>query len=91
MRKDHGDARHPDPPTNAFVPVPGCWACAAIDTVTQAAWRREGGLTLRDWLSVTASGMRHRMHDHGLQPRAATPGSTGEPPSLGPAPQQSEG
>ncbi|MFE2570423.1 hypothetical protein [Streptomyces mirabilis] len=90
MCKNHGDARQPDPPRNAFAPVPGCWTCAAVDTVARAAWRREGGLTLRDWLSVTASGMRHRMHDHGLQPRAAAPGNSGEPPSPGPAPQQSE-
>ncbi|MFD4549526.1 hypothetical protein ACFVXW_16005 [Streptomyces sp. NPDC058251] len=90
MCKNHGDAGHPVPPTNAFVPVPGCWTCAAVDAVARAAWRREGGLTLRGWLSVTASGIRHRMQDHGLQPRTAAPGSTGEPPSLGPTPQQSK-
>ncbi|MFD5759664.1 hypothetical protein ACFWIZ_31920 [Streptomyces sp. NPDC127044] len=65
MCKNHG-ARLPDPPTNAFVPVPHCWACASVDAVAQAAWRRESGLTLRDWLPMTASGMRHLMQDHGL-------------------------
>ncbi|MEV6742019.1 hypothetical protein AB0N14_36055 [Streptomyces sp. NPDC051104] len=59
-----------DPPSNAFEPVPGCWICTAIDTVARAAWREEGGLTLRDWLSVTASGMHHRMRDHGPDPAA---------------------
>ncbi|MFJ1536835.1 hypothetical protein ACIOFV_52775 [Streptomyces mirabilis] len=82
MCKNHG-ARLPDPPTNAFVPVTDCWACASVDAVAQAAWRRESGLTLRDWLPMTASGMRHRMHDHGLPPRAAAPGHTGEPPPPG--------
>lgn len=54
------------PPSNAFVPVPSCWMCTVIDSVARAAWHSEDGLDLRDWLSVTASGMRHRVNDHGL-------------------------
>ncbi|MFJ2816867.1 hypothetical protein [Streptomyces sp. NPDC087294] len=57
-----------DPPANAFVPVPGCWACVLLDDVARAAWHGEDGLTLADWLSVTASGLRHRLWDHGLSP-----------------------
>ncbi|MEU0033429.1 MULTISPECIES: hypothetical protein [unclassified Streptomyces] len=58
------------PPSNGFVPVPRCWICGVLATVAQAAWHGEEGLTQRDWLSVTGSGMRHRMHDHGLPPIA---------------------
>ncbi|GGJ73449.1 hypothetical protein GCM10010121_100000 [Streptomyces brasiliensis] len=42
-----------------------------VSPLPEAAWNGEDGLTLRTWLSVTASGMRHRMTDHGLPPRAA--------------------
>jgi hypothetical protein len=56
------------PPSNAFVPVRACWMCAVIDDVARAAWHGEDGLAPRDWLSVTASGMWHRMNDHGLPP-----------------------
>lgn len=57
-----------DPPSNAFVPVPGCWLCAALDDIVRAAWRGDDGLRPADWLSVTASGIRHRLHDHDTQP-----------------------
>ncbi|MGI5513345.1 hypothetical protein [Streptomyces sp. CA-106131] len=57
-----------DPPSNGFMPVPDCWICAVVQTVAEAAWHGEDGLTLHTWLSVTASGMRHRMTDHGLPP-----------------------
>jgi hypothetical protein len=56
------------PPSNAFVPVPGCWVCTSLYAVADAAWRGEDGLSLRKWLTVTASGMRHRMVAHGLSP-----------------------
>ncbi|MER6466087.1 hypothetical protein ACWC4D_23825 [Streptomyces sp. NPDC001288] len=56
------------PPSNAFVPVPGCWVCACLHTVATAAWHGEDGLSLRKWLTVTASGMRHRMTVHRLSP-----------------------
>ncbi|MET8978239.1 hypothetical protein ABZX85_21755 [Streptomyces sp. NPDC004539] len=56
------------PPSNAFVPVPGCWVCGLLSGVADSAWRGESGLTPHDWLSVTASGMRHRMDEHGLPP-----------------------
>lgn len=59
----------PPPPSNAFVPVPGCWTCALLHSVAVAARYGEEGLELRHWLSVTASGMQHRMHDHGLPPQ----------------------
>jgi len=49
--------------------------CDVIESVARAAWRGEDGLTLRDWLSVTASGMRHRMDDHGLHPAVMTAGA----------------
>jgi len=64
------------PPSNAFMPVQSCWMCVVIDAVTRAAWRGEDGLTLRDWLSVTASGMWHLMNDHDLHPTVAAPHST---------------
>jgi hypothetical protein len=54
--------------SNGFMPVPGCLICAVVQTVVEAAWHREDGLTLHTWLPVTASGMRHRMTDHGLPP-----------------------
>jgi hypothetical protein len=56
------------PPLNGFVPVPGCWLCRVLDSVTRSAWSAEEGLSLRDWLSATASGMRHRMVFHGVSP-----------------------
>ncbi|MCX4420300.1 hypothetical protein [Streptomyces mirabilis] len=68
MPNDPKARTHADPPSNAFVPVPQCWICTVVEAVAQAAWIGEGGLTLRDWLSVTASGMHHRMHDHGMHP-----------------------
>jgi hypothetical protein len=55
-------------PTNAFVPVQECWICAVIEAVAEAAWLGGNDLTLRDWLSVTAGEMRHRMLDHGVTP-----------------------
>lgn len=57
-----------DPPSNAFVRVPGCGLCAALEAVAVAGWHGEDELTPRDWLSVTASGMLHRMVDHRLPP-----------------------
>lgn len=83
MHNDPGGSQEADPPSNAFVPVPGCWICAVVDAVARAAWAGEGGLALRDWLSVTASGMRHRMYDHGLQPRPGTPDADRSAPSPG--------
>ncbi|POX64410.1 hypothetical protein C3492_05035 [Streptomyces sp. Ru62] len=65
---DPAAAAFSDPPPNAFAPVPGCRLCAALEAVAVAGWRGEDGLTPRDWLSVTASGMLHRMADHRLQP-----------------------
>jgi hypothetical protein len=65
----------PYPPSNGFVPVPGCWICAALHRTARAAWYRHDGLTLRDWLSVTAGGMRHRMADHGLPARDGPEGA----------------
>ncbi|MDH6701302.1 hypothetical protein P3T26_005793 [Streptomyces sp. MAA16] len=62
-----GDPRA-HPPSNAFVPVPGCWVCLLLDDVAHAAWRGDDGLRLADWLSVTASGMGHRVRDHGDPP-----------------------
>ncbi|MDF3300225.1 hypothetical protein [Streptomyces tropicalis] len=62
-----------DPPANAFVPVADCWVCALLHTVARVAWHGESGLTLRDWLSVTASGMHHRVADHRLEPAAPDP------------------
>ncbi|MFD5519141.1 hypothetical protein [Streptomyces sp. NPDC127066] len=56
-------------PSNAFVPARDCWICAVVHDVAEAAWHGEEGLTLRHWLSVTASGMQHRMWDHGLSPQ----------------------
>ncbi|MET7285444.1 hypothetical protein [Streptomyces sp. NPDC005573] len=52
------------PPDNAFVPVPGCWICDLLASVAREAWCGEHGLTPRDWLSVTASGMLHHMTAH---------------------------
>lgn len=52
------------PPANAFVPVPGCWLCAVLAAVARDAWWGVDGLTLRDWLSVTADGLAHRMTAH---------------------------
>ncbi|MGW2098641.1 hypothetical protein ACWC4C_36930 [Streptomyces olivaceoviridis] len=75
-----------DPPSNAFVPVPGCRLCAALEAVAVAGWRGEDGLTPRDWLSVTASGMLHRMDDHRIQPLPAYPDLTN-----GPVPVRSTG
>lgn len=71
----HGDRGAP--PSNAFAPVRLCWICTAIESVAQAAWRGEDGLELRDWLSVTASGMQHRMNDHSLNPAVVTAGTPG--------------
>ncbi|MGW3111349.1 hypothetical protein [Streptomyces sp. NPDC001091] len=62
-RIDHDPSRT-TPPANAFVPVPGCWTCALLAGVAHGAWRGEDGLTPRDWLSVTASGILHRMTAH---------------------------
>ncbi|MGW2938909.1 hypothetical protein ACWDA7_45850 [Streptomyces sp. NPDC001156] len=56
MYSDPMDPSSADPPSNAFTPVPECWVCSVIASVAAAAWREEGGLSLRDWLSVTASG-----------------------------------
>ncbi|MFF4640865.1 ATP-binding protein [Streptomyces olivaceus] len=60
---------HGPAPSNAFVPVPGCWTCTILHSVALAAWNRDDGLGLHHWLSVTASGMQHRMDDHGLPPQ----------------------
>ncbi|MFJ8282441.1 hypothetical protein ACIRA2_34765 [Streptomyces griseoviridis] len=48
--------------------MPGCWVCLLLDDVAHAAWRGDDGLRLADWLSVTASGMGHRVRDHGDPP-----------------------
>ncbi|MFG2813559.1 hypothetical protein [Streptomyces sp. NPDC048410] len=57
----HDEPSSTIPPVNAFVPVPGCWICALLATVAHDAWHGRDGLTPRDWLSVTASGMAHCM------------------------------
>lgn len=75
MAATHDEPTDPEsrePPSNAFVPVSGCWICGILDTVARAAWRGQVGLSLRDWLSVSASGMHHRMYDHQLPPTATT-------------------